>query len=236
MSAPAVRLEAVRFAYPGHAAALDIPHFTLPAGQQLLLRGASGGGKSTLLGLIAGVLRAAQGRVEVAGQDLSTLSGAARDRFRADHCGVLFQQFNLLPFLSARDNIALGLNFVSRQRRVRSAKALDERIAGLLQGLALDPGAVWTRPAGRLSVGQQQRVAAARALVGRPRLLLADEPTSALDPVAAASLLQQVGQACRQDGISSIVISHDPTLAPLFDTVVVLDEINRAGPERQAGA
>lgn len=221
-------LKNVEFAYAGHGPVLEIEEFKLSQGQQLLLRGTSGSGKSTLLGLIAGVLRATHGCVEVAGQDLSVLSGTARDRFRADHCGVIFQQFNLLPFLSVRDNIALGLNFVSRQRRARNVAELDARISSLLIELGLDPSSLWNSPAGQLSVGQQQRVAAARALIGKPRLLLADEPTSALDTVSANAFLHLVSQACQQSGTSAIVVSHDPALEPLFDEVRVLDEINHA--------
>ena len=228
MSTLAVLLKNVEFAYPGHEPVLSIEEFKLHQGQQLLLRGQSGSGKSTLLGLIAGVLRATRGSVEVAGQDLSVLSGTARDRFRADHCGVIFQQFNLLPFLSVRDNIALGLNFVSRPRRARNAAELDARIDELLNALGLDASSLWSRPAGQLSVGQQQRVAAARALIGRPKLLLADEPTSALDPASANAFLHLVNQACRLSDTSAIVVSHDPALGPLFDEVKVLDEINRA--------
>lgn len=236
MSSDAVRLEQVQFAYPGHALVLDIPDFTLSQGQQLLLRGASGGGKSTLLGLIAGVLRATTGRVEVAGRDITSLSGAARDRFRADHCGVIFQQFNLLPFLSVRDNIALGLKFASPALRARASTDLDANIAGLLEDLGLDAQSIWNRPAGRLSVGQQQRVAAARALIGKPRLLLADEPTSALDPQSANAFLSLMSRACRQHDISAIVVSHDPALKHLFDDTRVLEEINVAARAQGATA
>lgn len=228
MNSYAVLLKGVEFAYPGHKPVLSIEEFKLNQGQQLLLRGASGSGKSTLLGLIAGVLRANRGCVEVAGQDLSALSGTARDRFRADHCGVIFQQFNLLPFLSVRDNIALGLNFVSRPRRTRNTAELDARIAELLEALGLEASSLWGRPAGQLSVGQQQRVAAARALIGKPRLLLADEPTSALDPASANAFLQLMNQACRLSETSAIVVSHDLALGPLFDEVRGLDEINHA--------
>lgn len=228
MTTAAVRLASVRFGYPGHDAILDIPSFEVTQGQQLLLQGTSGSGKSTLLGLMSGVLQATSGRIEVAGHDLSRLAGTARDRFRADHCGVIFQQFNLLPFLSVRDNIALGINFVSRDRRARSRAELDKRISLLLEALGLDADALWARPAGRLSVGQQQRVAAARALIGKPQLLLADEPTSALDPESARSFLSLMSKACRQAGTTAIVVSHDPSLEPLFDEVRVLDQINRA--------
>ncbi|MCI2246232.1 ATP-binding cassette domain-containing protein [Xanthomonas sp. PPL568] len=225
-----VELTEVRFGYPGATApVLDIAAFALPRGQQLLLRGASGSGKSTLLALIAGVLQPTAGRVHVAGQDLAALRKAARDRFRADHCGVVFQQFNLLPFLSTRDNIALGLQFSARRGRLAAGtRALDAEIERLMVALGLDVAALWSRLAARLSVGQQQRVAAARALIARPPLLLADEPTSALDPVAAQAFLHLLFAECRQGGTSSIVVSHDPSIAPLFDAQADLATLNRA--------
>lgn len=225
-----VELNEVRFGYASAAApVLDIAAFSLPRGQQLLLRGASGSGKSTLLALIAGVLQPDAGQVRVAGQDLAALRKAARDRFRADHCGVVFQQFNLLPFLSARDNIALGLQFCARRDRLApGTQALDAEIERLMAALGLDVAALWSRPAARLSVGQQQRVAAARALIARPPLLLADEPTSALDPGAAQAFLQLLYAECRQGGTSSIVVSHDPSIAPLFDAQADLATLNRA--------
>ncbi|PSD29448.1 methionine ABC transporter ATP-binding protein, partial [Stenotrophomonas maltophilia] len=153
--------------------------------------------------------------------------GAARDRFRADHLGVIFQQFNLLPFLSVRDNIALGLRF-SRLRSARISGPLDAEIARLLQALQLNPE-LMQRPAGTLSVGQQQRVAAARALIGRPALLLADEPTSALDREAATAFLQLMSAQCQAAGATVLVVSHDDSLQPLFDRAISLSEINQAG-------
>jgi len=221
-----VVLEGVRFGYPGGPLLLDIPAFVLEPGRQLLLRGPSGAGKSTLLALIAGVLQPAAGQVRVAGQELGAMRKAARDRFRADHCGVMFQQFNLLPFLSVRDNIALGVQFSSRQARL--SRGVDAEIERLMTALGLDVGALWRRQAGRLSVGQQQRVAAARALIGRPPLLLADEPTSALDPVAAQAFLRLLFAECRQAGTASVVVSHDVAIAPLFDGQVDLADLNRA--------
>ncbi|MET0547990.1 MAG: ATP-binding cassette domain-containing protein [Xanthomonas sp.] len=227
---PVVELTELRFGYAGAATpVLDIAAFALPRGQQLLLRGASGSGKSTLLALIAGVLQPTAGCVRVAGQDLAALRKAARDRFRADHCGVVFQQFNLLPFLSTRDNIALGLQFSARRGRLAAGtQALDTEIERLMGALGLDVATLWSRPAARLSVGQQQRVAAARALIARPPLLLADEPTSALDPVAAQAFLHLLFAECRQGGTSSIVVSHDPSIAPLFDAQADLATLNRA--------
>ncbi|QGL88952.1 ATP-binding cassette domain-containing protein [Stenotrophomonas maltophilia] len=225
-AAPVISLEDVQFGY-GTRLVLDIPRLWVEQGSSVLLRGISGGGKSTLLGLLAGVLLPGKGRVEVAGHALQDMGGAARDRFRADQLGVIFQQFNLLPFLTVRDNIALGLRF-SRLRSARISGPLDAEIARLLQALQLNPE-LMQRRAGTLSVGQQQRVAAARALIGRPTLLLADEPTSALDREAAAAFLQLMSAQCQGAGTTVLVVSHDGSLQPLFDRTISLSEINQAG-------
>lgn len=225
-AAPVISLEDVQFGY-GTRLVLDIPRLWVEQGSSVLLRGISGGGKSTLLGLLAGVLLPGKGRVEVAGHALQDMGGAARDRFRADQLGVIFQQFNLLPFLTVRDNIALGLRF-SRLRSARISGQLDAEIARLLQALQLNPE-LMQRRAGTLSVGQQQRVAAARALIGRPTLLLADEPTSALDREAATAFLQLMSAQCQAAGTTVLVVSHDDSLQPLFDRTISLSEINQAG-------
>lgn len=225
-AAPVISLEDVQFGY-GMQRVLDIPRLWVEQGSSVLLRGISGGGKSTLLGLLAGVLLPGKGRVEAAGQALQDMGGAARDRFRADQLGVIFQQFNLLPFLSVRDNIALGLRF-SRLRSARISGPLDAEIARLLQALQLNPE-LMQRRAGTLSVGQQQRVAAARALIGRPALLLADEPTSALDREAATAFLKLMSAQCQAAGTTVLVVSHDDSLQPLFDRTISLSEINQAG-------
>jgi len=225
-AAPVISLEDVQFGY-GMQRVLDIPRLWVEQGSSVLLRGISGGGKSTLLGLLAGVLLPGKGRVEVAGQALQDMGGAARDRFRADQLGVIFQQFNLLPFLSVRDNIALGLRF-SRLRNARISGPLDAEIARLLQALQLNPE-LMQRRAGTLSVGQRQRVAAARALIGRPALLLADEPTSALDREAATAFLKLMSAQCQAAGTTVLVVSHDDSLQPLFDRTIALSQINQAG-------
>ncbi len=223
---PVIALDDVQFGY-GRRLVLDVPRLWIEQGSSVLLRGISGGGKSTLLGLLAGVLLPGKGSVEVAGHALQAMRGAARDRFRADHLGVIFQQFNLLPFLSVRDNIALGLRF-SRLRSERISGSVDAEIVRLLRALQLDP-ALMQRRAGTLSAGQQQRVAAARALIGRPALLLADEPTSALDREAATAFLQLISAQCRAAGTTVLVVSHDDSLQPLFDRTIALSEINQAG-------
>jgi putative ABC transport system ATP-binding protein len=226
MSASAmIELRDVRFGYDNRNV-LDLPSFSVAPGSTVLLRGASGSGKSTLLGLLAGVLLPSSGTVTVAGQALHSLRSAARDGFRADHLGVIFQQFNLLPFLSVRDNIAMGLRF-SRQRAKRVNGPLETEIMRLMQALQLDPGLL-QRKAGTLSVGQQQRVAAARALIGAPQVLLADEPTSALDSGAGQAFLELMAAQCRAVGATAVVVSHDERLDPLFDQVVLLERMNQA--------
>jgi len=221
-----IDLQGVQFGYADRAV-LDIAQLQVSAGSSVLLRGTSGSGKSTLLGLLAGILLPGRGSIRVAGHAVNTLGAAARDRFRADQLGVIFQQFNLLPFLSVRDNIALGLRF-SRLRSARISGPLDAEIARLLQALQLNPE-LMQRRAGTLSVGQQQRVAAARALIGRPALLLADEPTSALDREAATAFLKLMSAQCQAAGTTVLVVSHDDSLQPLFDRTIALSQINQAG-------
>ena len=221
-----IDLQGVQFGYADRAV-LDIAQLQVSAGSSVLLRGTSGSGKSTLLGLLAGILLPGSGSIRVAGHAVNTLGAAARDRFRADQLGVIFQQFNLLPFLSVRDNVALGLRF-SPLRSARVGRPVDNEIRRLLQALQLDP-ALMPRRAGTLSVGQQQRVAAARALIGGPAVLLADEPTSALDRQAATAFLQLMAAQCAAAGTTAVVVSHDESLQPLFDRVVHLQDINHAG-------
>jgi putative ABC transport system ATP-binding protein len=219
----------LRFRWPGAVAdTLHLPSLRLVAGEQLFLRGASGSGKSTLLALMAGVLAPTHGRLQLLGQDLSALSGAARDRLRADHLGVIFQQFNLLPYLSVRDNVRLTLRFSSRRRAAAPAGEAERLLAAM--GL---PEPMWSRPAAQLSVGQQQRVAAARALIGRPALLLADEPTSALDEDARDAFMALLQQCCADAGSALVFVSHDARLAARFARQADLAQINTAA---RAGA
>jgi len=223
-----VELRDVRFAHGGGPLLIDLPLLQVAAGEHVLLTGRSGSGKSTLLGLLAGVHQAQQGEVHVADHPLHALGGSARDQVRADHCGVVFQQFNLLPFLSVRDNILLPLRF-SRRRRERVAADPVQAVIELLDSLQLDAQVVMARRAGTLSVGQQQRVAVARALIGQPEVILADEPTSALDASAAKAFLHRLFAQCRAAGAASIVVSHDLSLRHLFDRVIDLESLNRVG-------
>jgi len=226
----AVRLNRVVYRWPRAARpCLDIPAFTLAAGERVFLHGPSGSGKSTLLSLIGGVILPDAGEVSVLGADLPVLSGRARDRHRADHIGFIFQQFNLIPYLSAADNIALPCRFSpARAKRAGPLALAIDRLAGHLD---LPPDLL-AQPAGQLSVGQQQRVAAARALIGQPALVIADEPTSALDADRQAAFLRLLLDECADAGAALLFVSHDMRLAAHFDRVAALGEINPAAAGR----
>jgi putative ABC transport system ATP-binding protein len=219
-------INALQFAWPGDGrTVLDIEHFEVAAGERVFLHGPSGSGKSTLLAAIGALVVAGRGRIELCGRDLSALSRGGRDRFRADHLGVIFQQFNLLPWLDVLDNVALPCRFSAR--RAERAGNVREAAARLLDAMGLER-AHWARRADQLSVGQQQRVAAARALIGQPDLVLADEPTSALDADRRDRFLDLLFENCAAAGSALLFVSHDRELAGRFDRVVALEEINRA--------
>ncbi|MBI5108559.1 MAG: ABC transporter ATP-binding protein [Rhodocyclales bacterium] len=229
----ALRISDLVFRWPRQAEnCLDIPLLELGAGERVFLHGPSGSGKSTLLGLLGGVALPQQGTVELLGTDLTQLGGRARDRFRADHIGFLFQQFNLLPWLSALDNVLLPCTFSSR-RRDRAGAVPRAEAERMLRHLDLDT-ASWSKPAAELSVGQQQRVAAARALIGRPEILIADEPTSALDAERQQIFIDLLLQESAAVGATLVFVSHDRRLAGHFDRSVALDEINRAARSVEA--
>lgn len=224
-----VALRDLRFAWPGQGECLNLPRLDIAAGERIFLHGPSGSGKSTLLGLLGGVLVARTGTVEVLGQNLAALSGSARDRFRADHLGILFQQFNLIPYLSVLDNVLLPCRFSARRagaERRQEATCADEA-RRLLDRLEIGRP-LHVRKASELSVGQQQRVAAARALIGRPELLIADEPTSALDSERQTAFLDLLAGECSASATTLVFVSHDARLATRFDRVVALTEINHA--------
>lgn len=229
---PVVGIHQLQFRWPGNAGAcLDIPELRLSRGESAMLCGPSGSGKSTLLGLLGGVLLPGQGSVSVLGADFARMSPGQRDRHRADHIGMLFQQFNLLPCLSVLRNVLLPCGFSAR-RRERAASAgippADEARRLLAR---LDIGAdLWSRDVNRLSVGQQQRVAIARALIGKPELIIADEPTSALDEARRDSFLALLRQECAAVNSTLLFASHDQRLRGHFDRVIDLAALNRAGP------
>ncbi|MEM9267937.1 MAG: ATP-binding cassette domain-containing protein [Pseudomonadota bacterium] len=216
-------LSDVQFRWPGRAGfGLTVPELSLESGESLLVLGQSGTGKSTLLSLICGTVQATSGRIELSGQDIVPMSQAGRDAIRADTIGVIFQQFNLLPFASVQDNILLSLHF-SPARRARVADPAGEA-ARLCDALDLPKG-ILAQKAGRLSVGQQQRVAAARALIGSPALLIADEPTSALDADTQLRFLDLLFAQAKASNAALVMVSHDARLKTRFDRAVDLREI-----------
>jgi putative ABC transport system ATP-binding protein len=222
-----VDLRDVRFAWPGQAACIDLPALTLDKGERVFLHGPSGSGKSTLLGLLGGVLLPATGSVTVLGQSLGALSAPARDRFRADHLGIIFQQFNLISYLSVLDNVRLPCRFSARRARACVDEGEVNAATRLLAHLEIAPD-LFDRPAAALSVGQQQRVAAARALIGGPELLIADEPTSALDSARQHAFLDLLASECAVNKTTLLFVSHDERLAARFDRVLDLRSINRS--------
>lgn len=213
----------VAFQWGGRAAfGLTVPRLSLKAGESALLLGESGSGKSTLLSMICGTILPQSGTVTVAGTDLATLSSGARDQYRAEQIGVIFQQFNLLPFGSIADNILLPLRFApERRKRAGEVRAEAQR---LCQALGL-PDATFTARANTLSVGQQQRVAVARALIGQPPLILADEPTSALDEGSQNAFLDLLFAQTEANNTALLMVSHDPRLADRFDRVIQISDI-----------
>ena len=232
---PVLCLEQLRFAWPGSPApVIDIESLTVSAGEAVFLHGPSGCGKSTLLSLLAGVLVADEGRVTLLGHDWSKLSGAARDRSRVAHVGYIFQQFNLLPYLSVLDNVLLPCRFSAR-REAQAARNGSSRESAehLLDQMGLDRN-LWKRQALQLSVGQQQRVAAARALIGQPEVVIADEPTSALDEDRREAFLDVLLTACVENRSALVFVSHDQRIAQRFARHVLLPEINRAASSAMA--
>jgi putative ABC transport system ATP-binding protein len=215
MSNALISLSNLGFAWPGQAQLLDIPSFTLLRSESLFLKGPSGSGKTTLLGLLGGVQTPNRGSIRLLDQELSALSASARDRFRVDHTGYIFQQFNLLPFLSVRENVELPCHFskTRAQRAIQRHGSIDRAAATLLAHLGLQEPTLLERRADALSIGQQQRVAAARALIGQPELVIADEPASALDCDAREAFLQLLFAECREAGASLLFVSHDQSLA-----------------------
>lgn len=238
MRASLLELQDLRFAWPGSEHdCLDIAALQVAAGETVFLHGPSGCGKSTLLSLLAGVLLPQSGRVALGGVHWGDLRATARDRHRVDHVGYIFQQFNLLPYLTALDNVLLPCRFSARRHEAAARNARSLRAEGQhwLAGMGLD-ASVWERPAHTLSVGQQQRVAAARALVGEPELVIADEPTSALDEDRRDIFLELLLSACAEARSALVLVSHDRRIARRFGREVSLPQINRAAAAAEGGA
>ncbi|MTI15354.1 ABC transporter ATP-binding protein [Sansalvadorimonas verongulae] len=225
-----ITLSDVKFSWTSGTPVLDIRELSIQRGEKVFIRGPSGSGKTTLLGLLGGVLTPELGSVSVLGTDLAQRSSAERDHFRAEHIGFIFQMFNLIPYLSVIDNITLPLSFAkNRQAAVaKTGRSKKEEAIRLLKHLELDDPALLTRSVTELSIGQQQRVAAARALIGQPDIVIADEPTSALDTETREAFIQLLFTECKAAGSTLIFVSHDATLESLFDRSIALQELNKA--------
>jgi putative ABC transport system ATP-binding protein len=197
---------------------LDVPRLELAAGEQVVIRGQSGGGKTTLLNVIAGLATADAGKIVIQDTDVTRLPEAVRDRFRARHIGFVFQTFNLLAGFSALENVLLGMTFTGQRHDAQRATDLLGRV-GLGNRLTHKPAA--------LSVGEQQRVAVARALVNKPVLLLADEPTANIDPAHQQQVIDLLREVCGAENVAMLLVTHSDEVASQFERVEHLERLNR---------
>lgn len=204
-------------------AQLRIPQWHVEKGDNVFLYGDSGSGKSTLLNLLSGVLKPNSGSIEILGQDLCTMSNTQRDAFRARHIGVVFQTFNLIPYLSVLKNIELAAYFAKND-----VHAVKEHAQQLLSSLHL-PDDILSKPVNQMSIGQQQRVAIVRALINYPEILLVDEPTSALDASARDAFMRVLLEITKETHTTLIFVSHDKALASFFKTQTNIRELVEAG-------
>jgi len=198
---------------------IDVEHFELGRGEQAVLLGRSGCGKTTLLHLIAGISTPDSGKIVIGGKDIARLAEPERDRFRAENIGYVFQTFNLMQGFSALENVLLGMTFAKGKRDEKRARELLGRV-GLGHRLSHKPSA--------LSVGEQQRVAVARSLANRPKLLLADEPTANIDPKHQQDIIDLIRGTCREEGVALFLVTHSAEVARQFDRAEYLDRFNKA--------
>ena len=203
-------------------ALIDIELWTVNRGERIFVHGPSGAGKSTLLNLVSGLLSCSEGEISVLGERLDRLNSRQRDRFRANHLGYVFQRFNLVPYLSAIENIDLARSFLTRKDRLSNKLKAPELLDSL--GLASDD---WKKPVSRLSTGQQQRVAIARALVNTPEILIADEPTSSLDQQNRENFMSMLMQLVESKEMTLLFVSHDMSLTQYFTRVQALNDFSK---------
>lgn len=225
-SGAVLEIQNLTHAYQAGTPILNVEEFRVAKGEMLFLHGPSGSGKTTLLSLVTGVLPVQAGHVSVLGQPMSGVSAAQRDALRASRMGYIFQVFNLLPFMSVLENILLPLQ-MSRVKAARFADSEAAKNGARTLAERLGIAHLLNRRADELSVGQQQRVAAARALIGSPELIVADEPTSALDADLRESFVKVLFEQARIQNCGVLFVSHDKSLMPMFDRSVALAEINK---------
>jgi putative ABC transport system ATP-binding protein len=225
----AIEIKNVEFSYSTtpNKPILQIAHWHVKQGEQLFIQGLSGSGKSTLLNLVCGLNLPNSGSVKVLGKSLVSMNSRQRDKFRSAHIGYIFQQFNLISYLSAIDNIKLASHFST----IKQSDTLLEEIHTLLTALNLK-SQDWQRPVEELSVGQQQRVGIARALINKPQIIIADEPTSSLDEAARDSFVSLLSSLCKEYASTLLFVSHDSSLSSYFHSTIALADINKTQPVR----
>lgn len=222
-----IKLENIKFQYPGQTQpTLIIENLSIKKGEKVFLFGPSGCGKTTLLEILSGVLSPQDGSAKMMSTDLAKLSNSSRDQFRSNHIGYIFQSFNLIPYLNVEENISLPLALSSERRRRVSVEKQSEETQRLCEHLGIS--AFLQKEVSQLSIGQQQRVAVARALIGSPEIILADEPTSSLDFDHREKFIQLLFKECAANSTTVLFVSHDRTLEKLFDRSISLQEINKA--------
>ena len=231
-TAPALEMRAVTFGYEPGKPVLHIPDFRIEQAHRVFLFGPSGSGKTTLLGLITGVLRPQEGSCRVLGQEMTELSASALDEYRGSEMGYIFQSFNLIPYLSVRQNIELPCRVHPRRRQRIVSASLEAEAVRIAHRLEMDR--FLDRSVRKLSTGQQQRVAIARAVIGRPRLVIADEPTSSLDADRRERFLDLLFEVCEEANAALIFVSHDRSLMARFDQQIAIAEISNTAGLRQA--
>jgi putative ABC transport system ATP-binding protein len=229
-----IEIENLGFSWmPGSDPLLNIARLQVMRGERVFLRGPSGSGKSTLLSLLAGVNQVQSGTLKVIGEDMGSLSSAKRDHFRSDHIGFIFQMFNLIPYLSVTENVVLPCRFSDKRKHkvLSGAESLEQEAIRLLEHLDMAQGELLHKPVNELSVGQQQRVAAARALIGAPELVIADEPTSSLDAERRHAFIELLFGECESAGSTLVFVSHDNSLQAPFDRTIEFSELNQTTAE-----